>query len=200
MVEEYNSIMKNVVWDIVPRPKGKSIVSSRWLYKIKHAIDGNIEEFKAMFVVRGFSQKVGVDCEETFALVARYTSIGVIMCKEAHAMCKAYTIVEFKMKDIGMMHYFLGLEIWQNLGNIFLGQGKYAVKILKRFRMEDYKPIATPMITNLKKMVASNSKLVDPTLYRQLMGSFMYMVNTKPNICFGMNILGVYIVELRQGH
>jgi hypothetical protein len=52
---EYTSIMKNDVWDIVPRLEGKSIVTSRWLYKIKHVADGNIEKFKARFVVRGFS-------------------------------------------------------------------------------------------------------------------------------------------------
>jgi hypothetical protein len=70
MVEEYNSIMKNDVWEIVPRPKGKSMVDSRWLYKVKHATDGNIEKYKAWFVARGFSQKEGVDYEETFAPVA----------------------------------------------------------------------------------------------------------------------------------
>jgi hypothetical protein len=43
------------------------------------------------------------------------------------AGCKANMTVEFEMKDIGMMHYFLGLEVWQRLGEIFLGQGKYAV-------------------------------------------------------------------------
>jgi hypothetical protein len=55
MVEEYTSITRNDVWDIVPRLEGKSIVSSIWLYKIKHAANGSIEKFKARFVVRGFS-------------------------------------------------------------------------------------------------------------------------------------------------
>ena len=55
MMEEYSSIMKNVVWEVVPRPEGKSTVTSRWLYKIKHAIDDSIEKFKARFVARGFS-------------------------------------------------------------------------------------------------------------------------------------------------
>jgi hypothetical protein len=50
---EYTSIMKNDVWDIVPRLEGKLVVSSRWLYKIKHAIDGSIEKFKARFMARG---------------------------------------------------------------------------------------------------------------------------------------------------
>ena len=55
MMEEYQSIMKNDVWDIVPKPKGKSVVSSKWIYKIKHTIDGSIEKSKVRFVDRGFS-------------------------------------------------------------------------------------------------------------------------------------------------
>jgi hypothetical protein len=75
MVEEYNSIMKNDVWEVVPRPEGKSVVTSRWLYKIKYVVDGNIENFKAQFVALGFSRVEGVDYDDTFTLVARYTSI-----------------------------------------------------------------------------------------------------------------------------
>jgi hypothetical protein len=75
MMEEYNSIMKNDVWEVVPRPEGKSVVTSRWLYKLKHATDGSIEKYKARFVAQGFSQVEGVDYDETFASVARYTSI-----------------------------------------------------------------------------------------------------------------------------
>lgn len=51
MVEEYASIMKNDVWEVVPRLDGKSVVTSRWLYKIKHVADGSVEKFKAWFVV-----------------------------------------------------------------------------------------------------------------------------------------------------
>ena len=82
------------------------------------------------------------------------------------------------MTDIGLMHYFLGLEVWQELGHIFLGQGKYAVDILRRFRTEDCRPMSTPMITNRKKLHAYEGELVDPALYRQLIGSLMYLVNT----------------------
>ena len=55
MMEEYQSIMKNDVWEIVLRPEQKSVVTSNWIYKIKHASDGNIEKYKARFVARGFS-------------------------------------------------------------------------------------------------------------------------------------------------
>ena len=62
--------MKNDVWEVVLRPEGKTVVTSRWLYKVKHAADGSIEKFKARFVARGFSQVEGVDYEDTFAPVA----------------------------------------------------------------------------------------------------------------------------------
>ena len=47
MVEEYNSIMRNDVWEVVPRPEGKSVVTSRWIYKVKFVADGSIEKHKA---------------------------------------------------------------------------------------------------------------------------------------------------------
>jgi hypothetical protein len=114
--------------------------------------------------------------------------------------CKADLASEFEMKDIGLMHYFLRLEVWQVSGEIFLGQGKYAVEILRRFRMEDYKSMATPIITNLKKVITSYSEFLDPRIYRQLIGSLMYLFNTRPNICFVVNTLSQFMVELRQVH
>jgi hypothetical protein len=83
MMEEYQSIMKNDVWDIVLRPEGKSVVTSKWIYKIKHIVDGSIERHKMIFVARGFSQMEGIDYEKTFAHVARYTSIRMIISPAA---------------------------------------------------------------------------------------------------------------------
>jgi hypothetical protein len=66
MTEEYQSIMKNDVWYIVLRPEGKFVVTSKWIYKIKHAADGSVEKYKERFVARGFAQVEGIDYEETF--------------------------------------------------------------------------------------------------------------------------------------
>eukprot|EP00253_Pinus_taeda_P014831 PITA_14831 len=273
MMEEYSSIIKNDVWEVVPRLEGKSVVTSRWLYKIKHATDGSIEKFKARFVVRGFSQVEGDDYEETFAPVARYTSIRSIIWiaaemgwkihqmdvktafldgfiqeevyieqpqgfeqlgfTKSEADLNLYFIVvgeeplilvlyvddliitgaerliegykrdldlEFEMKDITLMHYFLGLEVWQEEGYFFLGQWKYIVDILNTFHMEDCKPMSTPMITNWKKLHASNSELVDSTLYEQLIGCSMYLVNTQPNLCFAVNSMSQFMCEPKRVH
>ena len=79
--------------------------------------------------------------------------------------CKRKLATEFKMKDLRMMHYFLGLEIWQRSDGIFLNQGKYVVEILKRFEMFDCKAMVTPMVSNLKLLQDTTSKIVDSTLY-----------------------------------
>jgi hypothetical protein len=79
MIEEYQSIMKSDVWDIVPRPEGKFVVTSKWIYKIKHANYGSVKKYKAILVARGFSQVEGIDYEVTFAPVSRYTSIHTII-------------------------------------------------------------------------------------------------------------------------
>ena len=71
--------MKNDVWSIVPRPKDKATVSSKWLYKIKHASNGSIEKYMARFVARGFSQKDKINYEEMFDPLERYTSIRAFM-------------------------------------------------------------------------------------------------------------------------
>ena len=79
MIEEYQSIMKNDILDIVPKLESKSVVYSKRIYKIKHDVDGHIEKCKEIFVARGFSQNEGIDYEETFAPVARCTSVRTIM-------------------------------------------------------------------------------------------------------------------------
>jgi hypothetical protein len=79
MMEEYESILKNDVWEVVPRPQGKSVITSKRIYRINHAADGSVEKFKARFVARGFSRKEGIDYDEIFTPVARYNSIRIII-------------------------------------------------------------------------------------------------------------------------
>ena len=69
MVEEYDSIMKKQVWEVVSRPEGKRVVGSKWIYKVKHATNRSMEKYKVRVVEKGFAQKEGIDYEETFALL-----------------------------------------------------------------------------------------------------------------------------------
>ena len=67
-------------------------------------------------------------------------------------------VAEYEMKELGMMHYFLGMEVWQNANGISLGQGKYAVDILKRFVILYCKAMVTPMASNLKLLSDASSE------------------------------------------
>ena len=106
MHEEYESIMKNDVWDVISRSKDKVVVTSKWLYKIKHGSDGSAEKFKARFVARGFSQKERVDYDDIFALVARYTTIRSITALAAtqgwnlHQMDVKTTFLHCAIKEL----------------------------------------------------------------------------------------------------
>ena len=104
------------------------------------------------------------------------------------------------MKDLGLMHYFLGLEVWQNPEGILLSQEKYVVAILRIFCMLDCKAMATPMDTNLKLLFDDSSELVDVIEYRQIIGSLMYLTNTRSDICFVVNTLSQNLVKPRRVH
>jgi hypothetical protein len=71
--------MKNNVWEVVPRPKGKSIMTSKWIYKIRNLAEGSIDKYKEIFVARGISQKEGEDYDEEFSPIEKYTSIRSII-------------------------------------------------------------------------------------------------------------------------
>jgi hypothetical protein len=95
--------------------------------------------------------------------------------------------LQILMKDL--MHYLLGLEVWQRPEKIFLNQWKYAVKIMNNFNMLECKSMYKLMEMKLKLLVYTLSELVDSTLYRHIIGSLMYLTNTRPDICFYMNTL-----------
>jgi hypothetical protein len=107
---------------------------------------------------------------------------------------------KFEIKELGLMHYFLGLEVWQRTNEIFLSQGKYTMEILKKFVMTKWKSMPTPMVMDLKKMSDTDSGEVDPHLYRQLIGSLIYLVNTTLDIFYVVNVLVQFMNQPRQTH
>ena len=83
---------------------------------------------------------------------------------------------------------------------MFLGQGKYEVEILKRFEILGCREITTPMESNLKLMSDASSEKVDAMMYYQMIGSLMYLENTRLEKCFAVNTLSQFLTNMRHVH
>jgi hypothetical protein len=92
----------------------------------------------------------------------------------------------FKMSDLGLLSYYLGIEVKQSEKGIALSQGNYARKILEKGRLQGCNPCQIPMQANLKLSKESSSAKVDATEYRSLVGSLRYLVHTRPDLAFSV--------------
>eukprot|EP00253_Pinus_taeda_P027802 PITA_27802 len=184
-VEEYDSIVRNSAWEIVPRPEGKSVVGiDNYLTGLafsKSEADRNLYQI----VVEGKFLIIVLYVDD---LILRGDELLILSCKDDLAK-------EFEMKDLGLLHYFLGLEIWQRNGGLFVSQGKYAQEILEKFNMHGCKPVDSPLPGGWRKEDATSGEEVDASVSRQLVGSLMYLVNTRPNICYAVNQLSQAMVK-----
>ena len=108
--------------------------------------------------------------------------------------------IQFEMNDLGLMKYFLGIEVDQSNDGIFICQTKYANEVLKRFRMLNCKPAATPMATGTKLSKYDEGSYVDPTMYKRLVGSLMYLTTTRPDIMFFVSLISRFMETPKSTH
>ena len=95
MEEEMASLEENSTWTLVELPVGRKPVSNRWVYRVKRKANGEIDRYKARLVVRGFSQREGIDYNETFSPVARFDTIRTVLSIAANEHLK---LVQFDVK------------------------------------------------------------------------------------------------------
>ncbi len=296
MQEEYDSLVVNNTWYVVPLLKGRKPISCKWVFKIKHGVDGEIEHYKAKLVARGFTQTFRVDYNETFAPVAKFVSIPYILAlatiedmeihqmdvkttflngdldeeiymeqpegftqEGEHLVCKLHKSLhglkqfprawnqkldvflknikfvrsdvdfsvyvaqmgdvkffivvyvddlilvcnnkdkllqvkkklsqKFEMKNLGDLHFFLGMEVERNRAQCLLYINKigYFKEIFKCFCMEDCKAIGEPLDpkTKLKKNVNKDDKMVK-VFYQQAVGSLMLCI--RPDLAYRISV------------
>jgi hypothetical protein len=170
MTEEYQSILKNDVCDVVPRPEGKSVLTSKWIYKIKHAADGSIEKYEARFVAKGFSQVEVVDYDETFAPVARYTSIRSIIALVAS--------MGWKLHQMDVKTTFLNGEIEEEVyikkpeGFVVHNKRSHVSRLKKALYGLKQAPRAWyEKMDGFLMSLGFNKSVVDPNLYYHIDGN-----------------------------
>ena len=294
---EYEALMKNKTWHLVPPQKGRNVIGCKWVYKIKRKSDGSLNRYKARLVAKGFKQCYGIDYEDTFSPVVKAATIRIVLslavscgwslrqldvqnaflhglleeevymqqppgfedpnkpryvCKLDKALyglkqaprawysrlseklvqlgfkaSKADTSLfyfskggitmfvlvyvddiivasstpqatsallgdlkeDFALKDLGDLHYFLGIEVNKVKDGILLTQDKYASDLLKRVRMADCKPVSTPLSTSEKLSLHEGTLLGEnnTTKYRSIVGALQYLTLTRPDISFSVN-------------
>ena len=96
MQEELNEFERNKVWTLVPRPKNRSVIGTKWVFRNKTDSDGIITRNKARLVAKGYSQHEGIDYDETFAPVARLEAIRIFLAYAAH---KKFTVFQMDVKS-----------------------------------------------------------------------------------------------------
>lgn len=129
MDREYRSLQENATWILVPRPENKKILSNRWVFKTKYDQNNDPEKLKARLVVRGHTQREGVDFDEVFAPVARYESIRALLAASVndemyvHQMDVVTAYVQGELSD----------EIYMEQPEMYIKQGEESkvCKLLK---------------------------------------------------------------------
>ena len=100
---------------------------------------------------------------------------------------------EFEMTDMGLLRYFLGIEVDQNENRIFISQARYVNEVLGRFNMQECKAAITPTVMGLKLSKEDSSKDFDPSLYKSIVGSLMYLTATRPDIMHAVSLISRFM-------
>lgn len=107
---------------------------------------------------------------------------------------------EFEMTDLGLLHYFLGIEAKQVDFMVSISQKKYAMELLVKFNMGESISAATPMEIGLKLTKDNHEESVDPTLFRSLVGCLMYLTATRPDIMFPVSLVSRFMENPKKSH
>jgi hypothetical protein len=308
MDEELDQIEKNDTWELVPRPKNKNVIGTKWVFRNKLNEYGQVTRNKARLVCKGYAQIEGIDFEETFAPVSRMEAIRLFLAYACSKNVKVYQMDvksvfmngeleeevyieqpegfqlsentdyvcklkkalyglkqaprawyskldkylqqagfrkgsadsnlyikvsqgnilligvyvddiifgsdddrlsqkfakdmqnEFEMSLLGELSFFLGLQICQSDQGIFISQTKYIREMLKRFGMEDCKPIITPMQTSCKLSKDDDSKSTDQRKYRSMIGILLYVIASRPNVMQAVEQVAQFQAAPKESH
>jgi len=177
------------------------------LYGLKQAPRAWNKKIDSFFVQQGF-----LKCVTEHGIYCRNTTNKLIVClyvddmivtgnnEEETKAFKKNMMKKFEMSDLGNLTYFMGIEFEMNSQGVLIHQRKYARDVLKRFNMLNCKPISTPVDTRVKLSLVNDEKEVNPTLFKQIVGSLRYLCDTRPDIACGVGLISGYMVKPTTSH
>ncbi|KAH9656898.1 reverse transcriptase Ty1/copia-type domain-containing protein [Citrus sinensis] len=120
--------------------------------------------------------------------------------KEEKEALQKYLLREFEMKDLGVLKYFLGIEVSRSKGGIFLSQRKYALYLLHEIGMTTCQPIDTPKEEVLEFCITSDQVPVDKGRYQRLIGRLMYLSHIRPDLAYALSVVSQFMHNLGEQH
>ncbi|GJS17195.1 putative ribonuclease H-like domain-containing protein [Tanacetum coccineum] len=216
MQEKLNEFEHLEVSKLVPRPDKVTIITLKWIYKVKLDELGGILMNKACLVARGYRQEKGIDFEESFTPVARIEAIRIFLAFIKKAL---YGLKQAPRAWYDLLSNFLctqdfskgtvdptlfirrqGNDILLNPRGIFINQSKYALESLMKYCMESSDPVDTPMVEKSKLDEDPQGKSVDPTHYRGMVGTLMYLTTIRPDLTFIVCMCARYQAKPTEKH
>ncbi|CAB3997356.1 Retrovirus-related Pol poly from transposon TNT 1-94 [Paramuricea clavata] len=195
MKEEISSLKENDTYELSTLPEGKASVGGKWVYTTKQDQNG-IESFKVRYVAKGYSQK---QVDDKIVIVIVWVDDLIIASDSMQLMeeFKKSMKIQFKMKDLGRITFFLGMDFKQSKGEIKINQKRFILKILERFGMIDCKPRLTPCEQRLE---FNCGKLTNARQYREMIGSLIYaMTCRRPDLSWIVSRLSQTLSNPRTG-
>ena len=205
-----NELLKEDIY--VAQPKGfidphfpdHVLYLKKALYGLKQAPRAWSDRLTQYLVSHGFTrgkadQTLFIKREDGELIVAQvYVDdiiFGLNKDELAHGFSKP-TQAEFEISMIGELSHFLGLQIRQQDSGIFLSQSKYAKNLVKKFGLD----VRTPMSPNVKLTIDLLGKNVDPSLYRSMIGSLLYLTASRPDISYSVGVCARYQANPKESH
>ncbi|KAE8735550.1 Beta-galactosidase 8 isoform 1 [Hibiscus syriacus] len=227
MDEEIKAIEKNDTWELTSLPKGHKAIGVKWVNHqamkskgMKTGVEVEEGSLRLKQAPRAWNSRIDKYFQENAS-----TNVPTSMLYISRSKMKIFDRVplrgrfdlhwkqpnmfnefkdvmmkEFEMTDMGLMAYYLGIEVKQQNDGIFISQESYAKEILKKFKMENCKPISTPAEYGIKMTKHEEGESVDPTFFKSLVGSLRYLTCTRPDILHAVGLVSRYMESPTTTH
>ena len=180
------------------------------LYGLKQAPRAWYSKIEAYFLNEGFERcdyehTLFVKTEEggkRFLIVSLYVDDLIFTGNDAcmFESFKSSMKVEFDMMDLGKMKYFLGVEVLQTLEGIYLSQKKYACELLEKFGLQNANSVKNTIVPDFKLLEEGEGARIDAIVYKQLIGSLVYITTTRPDLMYVVCLLSRYMANPTDLH
>nr|GEZ14699.1 nucleotide-binding, alpha-beta plait [Tanacetum cinerariifolium] len=187
MKEEYDALMKNRTWSLVPRASNTNVVDGKWVYRLKRNKNGVITCYKARFVAKGFWQQPVFDFHETFSPVVKSTTIQAVL---SLAVTNNWPLRQLDVHN-AFLHGNIKERVYMQQPSGFIdpqrSNHKYILELLQSVGLSNCNPVSSPMVTSSSLSLDGIIAFFNPAKYRQLVGSLQYVTLYRPDIAFAVN-------------